>query len=164
MVFALILSGTVFAEEKKSEDWLMFNHDPARTGHTSNEASPPFLTRMAYQATDSIRSSIAITERYAVVGSHDNSIYCYDTDSFRIKWSFKTGDAVQSSPTIAGNVVLCGSDDGYLYCINLKQAKSYSSDLPLVKSFLICFTQLSNAGFISSNSILSPETFIITSF
>jgi eukaryotic-like serine/threonine-protein kinase len=124
IVTVMFLSGIVLAIEENNEDWLMFNHDPARTGYTTNEAAPPFLTRIAYHATDSVRSSIAITDRYAVVGSHDNNIYCYDTRSFRIRWKLLTGDDVQSSPSIFGDVVVCGSDDGNLYCVNLRQSKT----------------------------------------
>lgn len=103
------------------EEWVMFNHDPARTCLSVNQAAPPFLYRTAYQATAGIRGSIAITSRYAVVGSDDGKIYCYDTDSFRIRWSYKTGNMVRSSPVIAGNVAVCGSDDGSMYCIGLER-------------------------------------------
>ncbi len=121
LMVLMLISWSITSATEQYQDWLMFNHNPARTGYTTNEASPPFLHRIAYRSTSSVRSSLAITDRYAVVGSHDHKIYCYATYSFGIRWSFLTGDVVQSSPTIADEVVLCGSDDGYMYCINLNQ-------------------------------------------
>ncbi|HOO96557.1 MAG TPA: PQQ-binding-like beta-propeller repeat protein [Caldisericia bacterium] len=124
LIIALLLSGGVKAEEGQYEDWTMFNHDPARTGYTTNKASPPFLTRIAYKTTAAIKSSMAITDKYAVIGSDDYYIYCYNTHTFRIKWQFRTGGEVWSSPSIYGDLVLCGSDDGNMYCLNLKQTKA----------------------------------------
>ena len=103
------------------EEWVMFNHDAARTCLSKNQAAPPFLFRTAYQATSGIRGSVAITDKYAVVGSDDKTIYCYDTSSFRIRWSYKTNNMVRCSPAISGNVALCGSDDGSMYCISLER-------------------------------------------
>jgi outer membrane protein assembly factor BamB len=103
------------------ENWVMYNHDPGRSCLSTNQAAPPFLYRTAYQATMGIRGSVAITDKYAVVGSDDNKIYCYDTDSFRIRWSYKTGHMVRCSPSISGNMVVCGSDDGTMYCLSLER-------------------------------------------
>ncbi len=108
-----------YAGDIPAEDWPMFNHDPARTCMTSNQAAPPFLTRTAYMATAAIHSSMAMTERYSVVGCDDGKIYCYETHSGRIRWSFLTKAKVRCSPTISEQVVVCGSDDGYMYCFNL---------------------------------------------
>lgn len=120
ILFVLIFSGIAKAEEPVCDDWLMFNYNTARTCVSNNQAAPPFLVKPAYTATAAIHSSVAITSRFAVVGSDDQKIYCYDTFSFRIRWDFKTGGKVRCSPTIAGAVVVCGSYDGYVYCINLE--------------------------------------------
>jgi len=120
IILALQMPVFAMAEEGKCDDWAMFNHDPSRSCLTTNQAAPPLLVGEAYKATAAIHSSIAMTDRYSVVGSDDMRIYCYDTHSFRIRWNYLTGNKVRSSPTIFGEVTICGSDDGYLYCLNLE--------------------------------------------
>lgn len=139
-------------ETVECENWPMFNHDAARSCSSKNQAAPPFNYRTAYQATMGIRGSVAITSDYAVVGSDDMKIYCYNTDSFIIKWAYKTGNMVRCSPAIAGNVALCGSDDGTMYCLGLERGDliwSYKTgnfirSSPLVVGDKVYFGSLDN--------------------
>jgi|GEM_PF-679247 len=118
-----LVTPIVQADDLPAEDWPMLNHDPARTCVTINQAAPPFIIRDAYRATNAIHSSVAITPRFAIMGSDDTKIYCYDTYSFRIRWTKETKNRVRSSPTIFENLVVCGSDDGVVYCLNLEDGK-----------------------------------------
>ncbi|NUQ66592.1 MAG: PQQ-binding-like beta-propeller repeat protein [Pirellulales bacterium] len=50
--------------------------------------------------------------------SADDSIYCLDAASGKLRWSFVTEGPVRLAPTVAEGKVFAGSDDGCVYCLD----------------------------------------------
>jgi len=62
---------------------------------------------------------VAVVGRYVYFGcSADDSVYCLDRLSGRVKWSFCTDSPVRMAPYVEGGKVFVGSDDGSVYCLS----------------------------------------------
>jgi len=70
-------------------------------------------------------SSPAVSGNHIYIGSFDNSIYCLDKNTGKLKWKFETGDDVWSSPAVSGDYVYVGSGDGRIYAF--KEIVSYEN-------------------------------------
>lgn len=69
------------------------------------------------QTGDSVRSSIAVADGVAYVGSSDTAVYAVETTEGQLLWRFRTDGAVTSSPAVVGDTVYIGSHDGHLYAL-----------------------------------------------
>ncbi|MBN2311532.1 MAG: PQQ-binding-like beta-propeller repeat protein, partial [Candidatus Hydrogenedentes bacterium] len=55
--------------------------------------------------------------------SSDDTVYCLDAATGRMRWAFTTGGPVRLAPTVAGGRVYAGSDDGCVYCLDAKNGR-----------------------------------------
>jgi len=76
-------------------------------------------------------SSPCVANDKVYVGSDDEYLYCFDTDTGNEIWKFKTGGAVRSTPSFAYGNIYVGSDDGKIYCLNAENGQKIWSFLPL---------------------------------
>lgn len=64
-------------------------------------------------------SSPCTVDRFVIVGSADENIYCLDTGNAKEVWRFKAG----GSPVIHKDSVYCGSADGKVYCLEYRTGR-----------------------------------------
>jgi eukaryotic-like serine/threonine-protein kinase len=102
-----------------SSDVWMFRGNSMRTGAQPGPAPQgnPVL-KWAFQTDGAVRSSPAIADGAAFVGSKDGNLYAIDLATGQERWRFATGGPVVSSPAVKDGVVYVGSQDGYFYAID----------------------------------------------
>ena len=71
----------------------------------------------------SFRSSPAVTDSIAIVGSRGKRIFGINLADGETKWQFVTKRNVDSSPIIVGNRAIVGSDEGRLYMLNAENGE-----------------------------------------
>lgn len=76
-------------------------------------------TYRAEKSQQPFSSSVALTEKYVVVGSKDRRVHCINRTTGEEVWTFLTGGRVDSSPVIVGKRVYVGSLDGKFYVLDL---------------------------------------------
>ena len=70
-----------------------------------------------------IRSSAALAEGLAIVGSRDKQVHAFRQSDGSEAWSFGTRNRVDSCPVVVGNRVFVGSADGRLYALDVKSGQ-----------------------------------------
>jgi len=65
-----------------------------------------------------VRSSPAVADEAAYVGSNDTCVYALDTATGEERWRFKTGGFIVSSAAVVDGVVYVGSNDSYVYALD----------------------------------------------
>ena len=103
--------------------WAQFGFGPARGGFNAEEigidvTSAASLTEqwdIGAQIKAEARSSPAVVDGIAYLGSEDGRVHAVEVASQKVLWSAATGGAVRSSPAVIAGVVYVGSEDGSLY-------------------------------------------------
>src|SRR5687768_2838963 len=93
--------------------------NPARTGvqpGPAPEGDP--VVRWEFATGSAIRSSPAVVDGVAYVGSKDGHVYAVDVATGAERWRHATGGPVVASPAVADGVVLVGSFDGFFYALD----------------------------------------------
>jgi eukaryotic-like serine/threonine-protein kinase len=131
LVAALSLSANA-----ASATWAMFRGNPALTG--LSEATLPNRLKLAwtFKTEGPVKSSAAIADGKAFIGSNDGYLYAFDLKSGSNLWRFKTEGPVESSPLVLENIVYVGSADGAVYAVNMsgKQVWKYGTDDKILAS------------------------------
>jgi eukaryotic-like serine/threonine-protein kinase len=111
-------------------DWPMFRGRPALTG-VAQETLPPKLSLLwTFKTAGAVKSSAALVQGRAFIGSDDGNLYALDLASGKRLWAFKTGGEVESSPLVLAGKVFVGASDGWLYAVDAatgKQAWKYET-------------------------------------
>jgi outer membrane protein assembly factor BamB len=94
--------------------------------------------------------SPAVSSDKVVIGSENQTVYCFNKSDGRLIWKFKTLGKIAGSPVIAGNQTVFASGDGRIYVLDLKTGKqswsydmgSPSSSTPaIIKNLMVIATQ-----------------------
>ena len=139
LVMFVVLAGTA-----RAEDWPTYQHDPARSGITSQRVAPPLAESWVFQPRHAPQPAwgppkagpvegilelrrfhfddapqVAVAQGGVYFGSSaDGKVYCLDAASGRVRWTFPTGGPVRLAPFVDAGRVYVGSDDGYAYCLD----------------------------------------------
>lgn len=97
----------------------MFRYSPTHAAQL--EAAPLELAGMAwrFRTGGQIRSTPAVAQGLAIVGSNDGSVYAVELKSGKERWKVVLGGDVSSSPAIAGEQVIVMAPDGRLLALRL---------------------------------------------
>ena len=108
-----------------AEDWTaLHGSDPACTGDApGEEIRLPLEPLWTFETGGRVRSSAAIVNGVAYIGSCDGNIYAIDAASGEELWRQETGAEVYSSPAVADGLVFVGSRDGNIYALDVKTGK-----------------------------------------
>lgn len=117
-----------------------FGDKPARPGATSTDGKTVFFSvfdqcrvvaidcqtgkrNWAFNTQGWMYARPAISEKYVLVGSQDEFVYCIEKKTGKEVWKFKTNSRVEASPATDGTHVFIGSCDANLYSLDLKSGK-----------------------------------------
>jgi len=100
-----------------ANDWPMFHNNPENTGYNSGTGPLSNETLWNYTTGGAVRSSPAVVDGVAYVGSDDGKVYALDASTGDVIWSYATGGKVYSSPAVVDGVVYVGSYDNNTYAL-----------------------------------------------
>jgi outer membrane protein assembly factor BamB len=104
-------------EMRDTDDWPMYRHDAARSGHVTTKV-PPTLERAWQVELGGRLTQPVVADGKLIVASVDaHSVHALDVASGTKLWSYTAASRVDSSPTLYGGRVLFGSADGWVYCL-----------------------------------------------
>ncbi|MFP3902790.1 MAG: PQQ-binding-like beta-propeller repeat protein [Armatimonadota bacterium] len=84
---------------------------------SGEEFLPPAHLVWKYDAEGPVRTSPAISEGIAYVGSQDGWLYAVDLDTGKRKWRFPANAPITSGPTFYDGHIYFGTDAGDLFCV-----------------------------------------------
>lgn len=140
--FFCLISVCLSCVSRKTEGWLTYKHDNARTGISEESLNPPLALRWTFKPTHPPKPAWPMPgeemERMHFDNAHhvtaarglvyfgssvDNKVYALSARTGRIQWTYFTEGPVRYAPTIRKNRIYFGSDDGYVYCLYAKNGK-----------------------------------------
>ena len=101
-----------------AQRWPMFRGNPGLTGIAGGELAPNLALSWTFKTGGPVKSSAAIADNLAFIGSDDGSIYALDLATGEKRWSFKTEAPVESSPLALDGKIFVGSNDAHLYALD----------------------------------------------
>ncbi|MBV9231918.1 MAG: PQQ-binding-like beta-propeller repeat protein [Chloroflexi bacterium] len=102
----------------------MFGFDPAHTHYNTKEKllSAANVSQLVLYWTaptaSTILSSPSVANGVVYVGSNDGSLYAFDADTGKKRWSHLTGGEITSSPAVTRTTIYVGSRDSYFYAFD----------------------------------------------
>ena len=128
----------------RAADWPTYRHDIARSGVTPEALVPPLKAAWVYRsrhapcpawpppvASRPSRTAYEHAYQVAVVdgavyfgSSADDTVYCLDAGTGRVRWRVFTGGPVRVAPTVWRARVYVGSDDGWVYCLDARDGRT----------------------------------------
>ena len=121
----VVINGVTYgisaSNEPLPDDWPMFRHDAQ---HTGTAISPTANGNLSWQFStgDKIRSSAAVVNGVAYVGSNNGYVYALNASSGALIWQYHSGSQIESSPAVIDNVVYIGvlwdGHNGYVSALN----------------------------------------------
>jgi len=120
LIQSCILTASSNSASSSTDEWVMFRHDPNRSGYTT-DTSPTISTKLlwSFEAHMAVGSSPAVANGYVFAGCKYGLLYCLNASNGEILWYSSTENEVNSSPAIDSGYIYVGSDDGYLYCVDV---------------------------------------------
>ncbi len=104
------------------EDWPMYRHDPARSGHASsavpNQLQILWNTSILPAARASLTSPVAAGNRVYVADRESHILYALDAATGKILWQYVAGGRIDSPPTVFQDRLLFGVRDGSVVCLH----------------------------------------------
>ena len=116
-----LIKGPAFGESVKVssryEDWPMFRHDEARSGHASTKVPSDISKSWEKKLGGRLTSVVVANDRLFVSNIDNHTVYGLDANSGEIVWQVTTGSRVDSPPSFENGRVYFGSKDGWVYCV-----------------------------------------------
>ncbi|HJN14604.1 MAG TPA: PQQ-binding-like beta-propeller repeat protein, partial [Armatimonadota bacterium] len=112
----------------RNEDWARFAQGAQGTAATQTALAPRLHQVWSTRTGAAIRSSAAIADSTAYVGSDDGYFYALNLDTGELRWRYWLGSPVASSPAVEGGRVVVGCDDGSVYCFSRTADKQLSEE------------------------------------
>src|SRR6266576_4904912 len=121
--FWLIAAFWISAASADAEGWPMFRGGQALLGVAEGNLPLKLNLLWTCKTGGPVKSSAAINQDKAFIGSNDGNIYALSLADGKKLWSFKTGGAVESSPLTLEGKVFAGSSDSSLYALEAATGK-----------------------------------------
>ena len=106
-----------------AESWPMFRGNPGLTGVSPAKIPDELELLWIYKTGGPVKSSAAIVEGRAYIGSDDGSLHCIDVKDGSKVWTFPTEWPIESSPLVLDKTVYFGGSDGFLYAVDAATGK-----------------------------------------
>ncbi len=103
--------------------WPMYRASRGMTGHVRGPLpdDPKLLWR--FPTDDTIRSTPAIRDGVAYVGSYDGKVYAITLRDGQKRWAYNVGEPIESSPLLLEELLVLGAGDGKVYALDLVTGK-----------------------------------------
>jgi glucose dehydrogenase len=110
-------SGSGHAEAAQEADWPRFHYDLANTGHNPLETilSPANVSQLTVDwqvHTGHVYGGMAVANSVVFVGSWDEHVYAFDTDTGTQRWKTWVHGDIQSVPAIVGRALYVAAGTG----------------------------------------------------
>ncbi|MBL7187421.1 MAG: PQQ-binding-like beta-propeller repeat protein [Phycisphaerae bacterium] len=99
------------------DDWPMYRHDTARSGHVKTNVPSQLKHAWEIEVGGRITQPVVADGRLFVASVDTHTVHAADAASGAKLWSYTTGGRVDSPPTVYKGCVLFGSADGWVYCL-----------------------------------------------
>ncbi len=103
------------------EEWIMFRHDPNRSGYTTGSTPKGSVKLLwAFPTMKAVVSSPAVANGAVFVGCKDGAVYSINSSNGELLWYYYSNNSeANSSPAIYNNSIYIGLDDGNLYRLDI---------------------------------------------
>lgn len=142
IILACMAVLSINCKSPKTEYWMTYRHDNARSGVTFSSLDTPLSLHWTFKPTHPPKpawpkpgeemermhfdNAFHVTAAKGMVyfgSSVDNKIYALNAKTGKIQWTFFTEGPVRFAPTLWKNRVYFGSDDGHIYCLRAGNGK-----------------------------------------
>ena len=103
-----------------SPKFAMYRANPSHTGVYEGPAIKIGKLKWRFKTGGKVRSTPAIMEGIACVGSEDGQLYAVNAQTGQLIWKFKTAGDLSSSPAVAEETVFFLGGDSSFYALDLK--------------------------------------------
>jgi len=115
-------SGQALSEAEGSQientnDWPMYRHDTARSGHVKTNVPSQLKHAWEIEVGGRITQPVVADGKLFVASVDTHTVHAADAASGVKLWSYTAGGRVDSPPTAYKGRVLFGSADGWVYCL-----------------------------------------------
>lgn len=108
---------TLESDAAGDDQWPMYRHDPARSGHQNGEAPQNLSVKWKTKLEGKLTQPVVARGKLFVSRINSQQICCLDSQTGKKIWSFTAGGKVDSSPTFYKGLLIFGSADGWVYCL-----------------------------------------------
>ena len=140
--------GIQFTETQHT--WMMFHHDPARTGFTLSPAPLTNETLWTFDTGERVTTSPAVFDGKVFIGSMNNIVFAIDQFSGELIWSTQLYDRIFFSSPALGNEKLYIGTERKLYALDIDTGK------------ILWTTHVGFFAELSSPNIVGNKVFICT--
>lgn len=102
---------------QRRQSWPREGHSVQSASYTSTEFAPPAKPAWRYQTEGPVRSSAAIVDGVAYIGSYDGWLYALDVGIGRRLWRFPAESAITGAPSVCDDQIFFGTEAGDVFCV-----------------------------------------------
>ena len=102
---------------QQRQAWPREGHSVQSASYTSTEFAPPAKPAWRYQTEGPVRSSAAIVDGVAYVGSYDGWLYALDVGLGRRLWRFPAESPITGAPSVCDDEIFFGTEAGDVFCV-----------------------------------------------
>lgn len=102
---------------QRRQSWPREGHSVQSASYTSTEFAPPAKSAWRYQTEGAVRTSAAIVDGVAYVGSYDGWLYALDIGTGRRLWRFPAESPITGAPSVCDDEIFFGTEAGDVFCV-----------------------------------------------
>ncbi|MEN6643601.1 MAG: PQQ-binding-like beta-propeller repeat protein [Armatimonadia bacterium] len=111
-----LMTTTAYFPQKR-QSWPREGHSVQSASYVSSDFAPPAKQVWKYQTEGPIRSSAAIVNGIAYVGSYDGWLYALDLSRGERLWRFPAESAITGAPAVCDDQIFFGTENGDIFCV-----------------------------------------------
>jgi outer membrane protein assembly factor BamB len=147
-----------YAESDASDqNWPVFRHDSARSGHTDASVSPNPRPLWSTNIGGKLTQPVVSNGCLYVASVDQNTLYAVDSKTGEPLWHYIAGGRIDSPPTIYQGKAIFGSRDGWIYCLRASDGelawrfRAYPDEL-----LIMSYGRLESAWPVHGSILISP--------
>ena len=105
------------SEIRNANDWPVFRHDAARSGHTASAVPADLTQQWSAEIGGTLTQPVTADGRVYVASIDRHALHALDADTGKPIWRYIAGGRIDSPPSIHRGLAIFGSMDGWVYCL-----------------------------------------------